>query len=290
MALPTSRYRVAAAQAAASLLGSVEVSRAAALSSFGRAATDGLFQTGDLVDGLDLLVELGLVLVVDGRIIPGDGLSEFARVPRSAAVSVAVDLHLSNHPPTWLQTAASGASVISAFVPTDDLACLVHLIPDPAEREVLLLGAARRVDSDHLAAIGAAGETAVVAGFESQLLAADRPDLAAGVRRVSLISDQLGYDVTAPMPTGEVLRVEVKATVSDAVGRFFLSRNEARVGTLDDAWRLVVCRVVEGQGSVVGWCRYSAIRAQLPVDCHPGRWATTEVTLCLDDLTPGLPS
>jgi hypothetical protein len=108
------------------------------------------------------------------------------------------------------------------------------------------------------------------------LARAGRPDLAALVQRVSLISDQLGYDVVAPTLRGKVRRMEVKTTSRSAQTHFevYLSRNEAAVAVRDPSWTLVLCQACDSsRAEVVGWCRANAFAPVLPSDKHPrGRW------------------
>jgi hypothetical protein len=59
---------------------------------------------------------------------------------------------------------------------------------------------------------GDLAEAHVTKACRAQLSGAGRDDLAALVRRVSLTSDQLGYDVTAPRLDGSTRRLEVKGT------------------------------------------------------------------------------
>jgi len=80
--------------------------------------------------------------------------------------------------------------------------------------------------------VGEIGEDIVTGAARSELLDLGHADLARAVRRVSLISDQLGYDVVAPRVGGPNRLLEVKATTGphDDPIRIHLSRNEAAVG------------------------------------------------------------
>ena len=83
--------------------------------------------------------------------------------------------------------------------------------------------------------IGAAGEEIVLQECRAALSALGRADLAVRARRVSLISDQLGYDIVAPSVAGGGWRIEVKTTRTSAVlAKIILTRNEARVGLKDE--------------------------------------------------------
>jgi hypothetical protein len=151
---------------------------------------------------------------------------------------------------------------------------------------------ANRVDPSTRSELGTLGERFVAEAARSQLRELGRTDLAVKVRHVSLISDQLGYDVVTPRVSGDVLRLEVKTTrrATSQQTRVFISRNEAKVALRDSAWRLVVCRDSgEGQFDFVGWCRGSALSALLPKDAPRGRWESAVLTLGAGCLEKGFP-
>jgi hypothetical protein len=66
-------------------------------------------------------------------------------------------------------------------------------VPDAARREELLLELARRVDDTLQRLVGEIGEEIAIDAARAELRAMGRPELAREVRRVSLLSDQLGY-------------------------------------------------------------------------------------------------
>ena len=72
-------------------------------------------------------------------------------------------------------------------------------------------------------------------------------DLAAGVRCLSEISDQLGYDVVAPRLGGKRrLEVKTSARQGDGLFHFYISRSEIDVGLRDEDWALVACHMQDG--------------------------------------------
>ena len=169
---------------------------------------------------------------------------------------------------------------------------LSEIVPDPVQREAILLALGNRFDPTAATQTGTIGEEFVVSECRSLLRSAGYEDLACKVQRVSLISDQLGYDVVAPTISGGSRRMEVKTTSRGGeVVEVIITRNEVRVGLRDPSWALVVCRVIpDGSVHPVGWCRGSVLRPLLPTDVHPhGHWLAVGITLTSDLLSDGLP-
>jgi hypothetical protein len=172
---------------------------------------------------------------------------------------------------------------------------LGELVPDAARREELLLALRRRFSDTHQRAIGAVGEELVIAAARHELITLGHPDLARAVRRVSLLSDQLGYDVTAPRISGPRRLLEVKATVIEPTSDdvlIHLSRNEANIGAATGDWSLVICvveDVEERRGRLLGWCSASTFAALLPTDSRTGRWEQAAIKLPVAGLVAGLP-
>jgi hypothetical protein len=142
--------------------------------------------------------------------------------------------------------------------------------------------------------IGAIGEELVVAALRTDLIALGYPELARAVRHVSLESDQLGYDITAPRVGDTTRLLEVKTTnaAEAEMITFHLSRNEAETGLRYSEWALVVCtitNVAAREGQIVGWKRATALAPAFPVDSPGGRWESVAVTIDVADLLPGLP-
>jgi hypothetical protein len=139
---------------------------------------------------------------------------------------------------------------------------------------------------------GEAGEIAVAAWCAQELMALGRPELAAQVQRVSLVSDRFGFDVSAPTTDSAPRQLEVKTTGSmvTKVFRFFLTRNEYEVGRRNPrTWALVACQELDEIVSIVGWCRASELERYLPDDAS-GRWTEALVHLPIRALFPHAPS
>lgn len=276
-----SRHIAQAAMHVASIIDAGGSSTGDAQESYWHRATGGRYPPMDLALGQRLLIDLGLVIERDAVLHPTDALAELLDGTAEDALA-ALTARLAENVPD-----------LAARL---DPRTLSDLILDPDLRDELLLQLAQRVDEGRAAAVGAAGERLVVAEARRELEQLDRPDLAREVRRVSLTSDQLGYDVRAPRLEGQPRRLEVKATVGDEQShdvRIFLSRNEAETGRRLVGWSLVVCHITHldtTAGTVLGWWPYSELAERLPRDAGGGRWAQAELTLAVADARPGLPS
>jgi hypothetical protein len=261
--------------------------------SYEKLATGGLYRPPDLLAGHELLTRAGLVVVDGTDQIPAQTLLSLCGLPDDVAAERLIQLLLLAEPPLWLYAAVVDDEVRWENVPQADREALGQLLEDAARREALLLSVGRALDAAQLAEQGADGEEYVVTLCREHLISRDRPDLAAGVQRVSLGSDQLGYDVTSPDTAGRRHRLEVKTTARASVGRveFFLSRNEATVGAKDPLWSLIVVRKNrDGSLELIGWCQALKVIAHLPRDMSPnGKWASVRLSIPMADFNTGLP-
>ena len=255
--------------------------------------SDGAYRSGELKLGERILERCGLLALDAGslRLLPG--ARNIARLPEAEAFALLVERWLREEQPLWLSMAV-GSGVRWEYVPDDAFRRLTEIIPNLAERDRLLLAAARRVDPDRLHELGRDGERHVVAWCKNRLASHDRPDLVRRVVRVSEISDQLGYDVLAPDLTGTPLHIEVKTQAGQRNPmRVFLSRNEAERARRDPQWILVLCeRHLDGTVCLRGWCRYDGFRRSLPRDpaaTESGRWVTVELRIAREALADGVP-
>lgn len=240
------------------------------------------------------LCSAGLLRLEDGRLVPDPRLHAACARGGSVPLELLLGLILETAPPLWLMTAASdGGKLAVELVPDDVTAAMATVIVDPARREAFLLGRARTVDANLRAELGEVGEEAAVASCKEQLHALDAAEAAKGVRRVSLISDELGYDVVAPRVDGSSRRLEVKATRSPAATvTVLVTRNEIEAGHADPDWNLVVVRVDrDGGHAILGHAPATALTPLLPQDGHDaGRWQVARLRLQVADLVPGLPA
>ncbi len=254
--------------------------------------TGGIFHHQELLAAERWLVALGLVAKEQGTLRPSERLVELLKLSEAEMCQALVAILIDQEPPLWLPAAARDGELRTELIPDQEAGALADLIPDLARREALLLALARRHDGDALAALGELGEDHVVAACREELTARGRDDLAEKVRRVSLISDQLGWDVDVPNLAGDMQHLEVK-TARSRGPRYsvYLSRNETRVGLQDPDWALVICRAdANDQVTVVGWCHADALDALLPADRNErGRWESVRLGIDEELLTSGLP-
>jgi hypothetical protein len=252
--------------------------------------TGGIFGVDDLRRGQQLLIESGLVEQHRELLAPTEGLSGLAALNQEEA-NVALLLRiLERRRPTWLFTCLRPDGVAVDLLPENVVRTFHQLRLDPDQREALLLAAGRRVDPNENTRLGAAGEEHVASLARRELIDRGRSDLAHRVQRVSLISDQLGYDISAPGPDGRSRHWEVKTTRARFRCHVVLSRNEADTGARDRAWALVVCREVESRTTLLGWCRMGTLEQYLPADPRPeARWLSVEFTMADQELAEGLP-
>lgn len=272
------RHVVRAALHVAAVLGEGTSQVVVARESYWHRATGGQFSAADLRLGEDALVEAGFVRRDDDHLTLTPLLAELVDADGDDALeALAVALLAARH------------------LPTDDPEAteetVTALIDDPDRREEVLLALGRRFDDALLREIGAIGEELVVAAARDELEALGHHILARQVRRVSLISDQLGYDVSAPRIAAGPRLLEVKATAGDR-GLVFLSRNEADTGQRFADWSLVLCTIGEVEartGTITGWCQHSDLAVFLPADPPGGRWESVSIEVSRLELRPGLP-
>ena len=211
-------------------------------------------------------------------------------MPESIAIESLFAFVFLSEPPLWLRGATSGEIVRTEQIPDSDLESVQKIFPDPARREAFLLGLGNTFSNEERSRIGSEGEVLVEKALREQLQQAGADTLASEVTRVSLVSDQLGYDITAPRLDGSSRRVEVKASSrSGLFFSFYLSRNEATVAQRDEDWFLVAAKIQESEQAIVGWCQAAAFVEHLPKDQERGRWESVSVTLPSSIFTAGLP-
>ena len=161
---------------------------------------------------------------------------------------------------------------------------------DAEERDAMLRAAAIKYDESALRSAGDAAEKAVYHACRAFLKEQDRFDLARSVRRVSLISDALGYDIAAPDLAGRECRLEVKS-YRGRYPTFYITRNEFEVGQTLSRWYLVLCRSgTDLVPSIVGWTTASTLSARMPIDRElSAKWQVVRVRVEESQLQPGLP-
>lgn len=260
---------------------------------YGRAATDGLFDRSELLRGEGLLMAAALIGEEDGWLTADPTFLSATDLQDQALRELILERLLATVRPLWVSAAATPTGLDDALVPDIVAADLRTVLPDPGRREAFLLAIGRRFDDTDRRHVGELAEEYVVRACRLQLETAGKPDLASKVRRVSMVSDQLGYDVVAPRRDESDRRLEVKGTrASGLLLPITISRNEADVGLRDSDWALVVCRVTRDDvAQTVGWLDGAALQPYLPSDpAYGGAWEAAVAFLDeLADLTPGLP-
>jgi hypothetical protein len=281
--LPT-RHLIRAALDVASVLDPRGSALADIHESYWRHATGGTLPPADLRSGERLLIACGLVEERGGILHPRPELLDLLSGTTDDAIA-----HIA-------YCALAVGTTAGEMHPASSDPQLIELVPDPGRREELLLLLKRRFDDIRRREVGAIGEELVVASVRDELNELGRPDLAREVRHVSLQSDQLGYDISAPRVNGPPRLLEVKATTSPTSDNqvvVYLTRNEIEVGLrYPEQWVLVVCHVTnvgDRRGDVRGWSRATALATMLPTDSHSARWETAAVRVSPELLEPGLP-
>lgn len=260
--------------------------------SFLSVPSGGIYRQADLRAGLELLVACGMAICEGGKVYPSPGLLPLLRLANEDGCRTLLGIFLAVCPPVWLDLARRSSDPVANVMPTSDARRITALIPDPASREAFLLSLGRRQDLDILVKLRDLGEEHVVSQCKSALAASGRTDLAERVQRVSLISDQLGYDVVTPTLAETTKRLEVKTQGKiSSSSRVLLSRNEAEYGLREPSWALVVCQAdAAGRLRLIGWCDADYLRGRLPTDQGTrSRWVSVELVIPNGDLHVGLP-
>jgi hypothetical protein len=248
----------------------------------------GIYRRGDLVAGEAVLIRAGLLELKAGVLIPAEGLAEVSRAGDSDGVEVLVITLLASERPAWLLAATAEDDFASELVPDREMEVIEKTL-DPDRRELLLLGIGQRYSAESQEKTGALAEDFVVDRCRKELVDAGESDLAEQVQQVSSISDQLGYDITAPRPGASTRRIECKGTKA-AIPRIYLSRNEAKRALCDPDWYLVVCTLDKDDNTdLSGWCPGAELEQFLPVNQGGGQWASVEIPIPEGLLRPGLP-
>ena len=229
--------------------------------SYKRLSTNGIFTSNELVIGGRLLIDVGLVVEENNFL----HLSSLAKSLRDGeekhlkAVIFASAQRLIENESKFL-----AKNLDSVFSPTSN-------IPK-----------SQTINHAVLEKIGAVGEEIVLQNIRSIFLNKNRSDLARLVKRVSLISDEFGYDIEVVTPGGTNLKIEVKSSVEmpkDKV-EFFITRHESVVSCTAQNWYLIFCFVSDVErsvGEVIGWIDNSTLIKAWPVDSAFSGWKLAEI-------------
>lgn len=233
----------------------------------------------------------GLLRQQGDMLMPSPGLRDIALTSDADGCEALLVAFLIASRPLWLLAATAEGILVDELIP-DDAQFALREGMGAETRDALLLELGRRFSDEARSVTGDLAEKYIVESCRAELRDAGAPALAESVRRVSEISDQLGYDITAPRLNGSTRRIEAKGTRGGGSAIVvFLSRNEAERGLSDTDWSLVACRVaaddsVELVGRLVG----ADLRGYLPSDpCPETRWQSIRLELPAGTFAPGLP-
>jgi hypothetical protein len=251
--------------------------------------TGGVFGASELMRGLAILEQARLIYEDAGLLRPTPDLDTMLHVDDSEAPGLLVTSFLEAARPVWVETPIQNGRVVEDLLP-DDARETLRASLSPERREALLMNLARKWRDEELLEVGEDGERFVAECFRRALIEAGNVELASHVVQCSSTTDALGYDISVPTLSGDVLRVEVKSTRRGSNPfRCYLSRNEADVGVRDANWLLVACAVGESP-TILGWASAAALMPLFPTDMSPrSSWRSVELTL-EEELTAGLPS
>ena len=271
------------------LIGGETVTLAQLRASYRAVATGAVHDHESLARGEDLLRGLGLIEGGDEELSAASSLFGESSPGGVIAKDIGLRWFLNSWQP-WIANAVDNNQILDEFIPEATVSWLRQIFPDVMEREASLLAAGRRWDAERAAEIGQIGEDYVVNQCKKTLQDAGVGHLASQVRRVSLISDQLGYDISSPTVTGDIVQLEVK-TFTGPLVHCFLSRNEFQTGSAYQSWRVIFCQMqLDGTVQLAGWCSAKELATLLPQDAHDGgRWSTAELWIPRSVLKAGLP-
>ncbi len=146
-----------------------------------------------------------------------------------------------------------------------------------------------KIDLELLATIGLEGEKEVM----NQLKTTLPSQLISRIKHISLTDDTAGFDIASPSTVQNDFTCLLEVKTSSRPGtdfRFFISRNEARIASLNENWRLIsVLRHSDGY-RILGHLTYAHFSSILPTDSSPfSKWESASVTVPVDLMIPGLP-
>ena len=259
------------------------------LASYLATPSGGILSSSGLVVAQQWLVDQGW-LTRKGATLRASPRSQ--ALPKQDETELARDLvraTILDSPPAWLSASTARGQVRQEFLPEDAERLFADMFDDE-DRDAILLAAATKYDEAPLRALGEAGEEAVLAACRSFLEGRGRPELAREARRVSLISDAMGWDISAPNLAGQVCRLEVKC-YRGRDPTVYLTRHEFNVGLRQSRWYLVLCRSTgDSAPVVVGWTTAAPLIPRMPTDvARSAEWQVARVRIGESELRPGLP-
>jgi hypothetical protein len=247
----------------------------------------------DLDTAFRCLLATGLLTFEGEKILVDSELQGVCSETGEAQDEILLSALLQVTRPLWLTVSTSREGDLTLeYVPDNVRSTLEYVLGDPARRESFLLSRANLADDHNQRELGALGEEYVVQELILDLCRIGASHKASNVRRLSIISDELGYDIVAPRLGSGVRRIEVKTT-SRFSGQFsfYISRNEFQTGMADPDWSLVFVRALsENELRIAGWLRAGDLATLVPLDQHrDGSWKSARISVKNEWLQAGLP-
>lgn len=146
-----------------------------------------------------------------------------------------------------------------------------------------------KIDRLLLEEIGLQGELEVINQLKNSL----PTEFHHRIKHISLEDDSAGYDIQSPslLDNSNTFFLEVKTTSRPSLDfNFFISRNEARVGSLNENWLLIGVIKSPIGFEILGSLSFNQFLDYLPVNNNSnGRWETARITIPRSSFSPNLP-
>ena len=113
------------------------------------------------------------------------------------------------------------------------------------------------------------------------------------IKHISLIDDSAGYDIIAPSLRNPAKNMLIEAKTSTRPGlyfHFYISRNEARIGSLNRNWYIACISCLNSIHSLEGYILYEDIVELLPTDNSTlARWESASLKIEKEYIRKNIP-
>lgn len=113
------------------------------------------------------------------------------------------------------------------------------------------------------------------------------------LKHVSIYDDSAGYDIQSPSINNNANTSFLEIKTSSQPGsifNFFISRNEARIASLNDNWVLVAVLKKKEHYEIIGFLSYEQFSSYLPINISPNcQWESARIKLPINVFKQGLP-
>jgi hypothetical protein len=137
--------------------------------------------------------------------------------------------------------------------------------------------------------LGYEGEIAVMTELHVRL----DQSLHQRIHHTSQVDDSAGFDIRSPSIIDSSVNFLFEVKTTSRPGEqftFFISRNEARVGSLNDNWRLIGVVKESNSFLILGHLSFIQISSFLPVDrAENGLWESAKITIPRNSFIKHLP-